>query len=205
MSRKNIDVMLAWETLAIAMDDNCPCGGADARINALWRNHLADPPGEQAANEDIRSLVECWYDRIGWAREELTAEELAGKGIIETEATLISFVVKSRRDMVRYYDNPLLESPATTVKKYAITARRIHEVCAHRALLVTSKGYIGLAPWKTKRGDSVYVLHGGRTPYILRNSAEPGKYKLVGESYVYGIMGGEALKMRLDVNDVCLI
>ena len=59
-------------------------------------------------------------------------------------------------------------------------------------MFVTSRGYIDLAPWNAREGDIVSVLFGGCTPFILREIA-PGKevYNLVGEAYVYGIMGGE--------------
>lgn len=41
------------------------------------------------------------------------------------------------------------------------------------------------------KGDVVSVLFGGCTPFILHKANGKEKYRLVGEGYVYGIMGGE--------------
>jgi len=63
--------------------------------------------------------------------------------------------------------------------------------CPGRKLLVTKTGFIGLAPPEAKPGDIVAVLIGAPTPHILRKRGN--HYKLVGECYIHGIMGGEAL------------
>ena len=41
-----------------------------------------------------------------------------------------------------------------------------------------------------EKGDSVFVLSGGKVPFILRGR-DTGEYRLVGEAYVDGIMHGE--------------
>lgn len=85
---------------------------------------------------------------------------------------------------------------------------------AKRRLAITTKGYICLAPQSTKEGDAVYILAGGRVPFVLRpispddegrldesspTSSEPllpkaHQYRLVGDCYVEGIMLGEFIK-----------
>ncbi|KAJ9137009.1 hypothetical protein NKR19_g8342 [Coniochaeta hoffmannii] len=92
------------------------------------------------------------------------------------------------------------------IKGYGECARRIFEACANRAFFVTSRGYVGLAPWSAVRGDAVFVLAGGTTPFILRERVEAGGYGLVGEAYMYGIMGGEAWDWESGrVDMVCLV
>jgi len=66
-------------------------------------------------------------------------------------------------------------------------------------MIITEKGYIGLAPAKTEPGDRIAVLFGGRVPYILRqnqpdNSTEPTTWTFIGDSYVHGIMDGEVIQ-----------
>lgn len=39
----------------------------------------------------------------------------------------------------------------------------------------------------------VCILFGCNVPVILRQDSQTGRYELVGESYIYGIMEGEAL------------
>jgi hypothetical protein len=90
-------------------------------------------------------------------------------------------------------------------KMYGTYVKRIHRVCAHRALFVTRKGYIGLAPWNAKVGDAVFVLEGGKTPFLLRQYAAGGAHAFVGESYLYGIMAGEAWNMGLPDQQVTLL
>lgn len=88
---------------------------------------------------------------------------------------------------------------------------------ASRCLYRTKRGYIGLGPEETNPGDEVWLIAGARTPFILRkpDKKKPmkGKWLLslrnsfhfgpgrgdaeehrvfVGESYVHGLMDGEA-------------
>jgi hypothetical protein len=62
-------------------------------------------------------------------------------------------------------------------------------------MLVCEKGYIGLGLKDTQIGDHVFVLKGSRVPCILRsveNVRGSNVFKFVGQSYVQGIMEGEA-------------
>ncbi|KAF2097135.1 hypothetical protein NA57DRAFT_77390 [Rhizodiscina lignyota] len=69
-----------------------------------------------------------------------------------------------------------------------------------RRLCVTEAGRIGLIPPLSKQGDVLCVLLGAKVPFILRQSenCQAGQgpqdarlFKLVGESYIHGAMGGE--------------
>lgn len=71
----------------------------------------------------------------------------------------------------------------------------------NQAFFVTREGYIGIGPPDMARGDEVWVLFGGKVPFILRSTGnaedQPCKnsndYTLVGNAYVHGIMDGEAV------------
>ncbi len=43
-------------------------------------------------------------------------------------------------------------------------------------------------------GDHVVILLGGPVPYVLRKSRDKQTNMFIGESYVLGAMGGEALR-----------
>jgi hypothetical protein len=60
----------------------------------------------------------------------------------------------------------------------------------HRRMIRTKKGYIGLAPRYTRVGDHIGVFAGGEMPLVVRKDG--AHFLLVGESYVHGIMNGEA-------------
>jgi hypothetical protein len=62
----------------------------------------------------------------------------------------------------------------------------------HRRLCVTRKRYLCLVPLNTDVNDSVSILLGGRTPYILRPQGQD--FTIIGETYVHGMMKGEALE-----------
>ena len=89
---------------------------------------------------------------------------------------------------------------------------------ASRCLYRTKRGYIGLGPQEMNTGDEAWLIAGARTPFILRKPAKKKRMKrkwllplrssfhlgpggvadaeeyreFVGESYVHGLMDGEA-------------
>jgi hypothetical protein len=67
----------------------------------------------------------------------------------------------------------------------------IGENTAFRRLMISSKGYIGLAPPKAQEGDLICVLFGCSVPVIIRKVKD--HHIFIGESYVHGIMDGEAI------------
>ncbi|KXX75800.1 Heterokaryon incompatibility protein 6, OR allele [Madurella mycetomatis] len=81
---------------------------------------------------------------------------------------------------------------------------------AKRKLFITEKGYLGLGPASTAVGDVVCILPGAEGPFVFRRDKcgglelgdhdidieceEVKRLRLVGESYIHGIMHGEALE-----------
>ena len=66
-------------------------------------------------------------------------------------------------------------------------------VSRYRRFGVTERGYYLLGPDVMQHGDVVVVLYGGRVPYVLRPE-QGGRWKLLGECYMHGMMSGEALE-----------
>ena len=60
-----------------------------------------------------------------------------------------------------------------------------------RYVFYTASGKLGLGIRIVQPGDQIAVIHGSRTPLILRPQ-EIGKFKLMGECYVEDVMYGEA-------------
>ncbi|KAI0134062.1 heterokaryon incompatibility protein-domain-containing protein [Xylariales sp. AK1849] len=77
----------------------------------------------------------------------------------------------------------------------------IYSATSDRILYRTRLGYMGIGPWDTQVGDAVCVFFGGPTLYLLRGGSRPSGYDanmpdpyvFVGESYVHGLMDGEAM------------
>jgi len=61
----------------------------------------------------------------------------------------------------------------------------------YRRLFVTKGGYMGLGPPQMQSEDQVFLVRGSRTPLVFRHG-KLGRYELVGDCYVGGIMQGEA-------------
>jgi hypothetical protein len=65
-----------------------------------------------------------------------------------------------------------------------------------RSFFTTANGYIGIGPDDMEKGDVVVILHGARTPFVLRQTQDQTAWSLLGDCYVHGIMAGEAQKMK---------
>ncbi|KAI0868813.1 HET-domain-containing protein [Hypoxylon argillaceum] len=77
-----------------------------------------------------------------------------------------------------------------------------NKTMAWRRFLISRKGYMGLAPLGIEVGDHICVLASGRAPLIVRpvqqNDGQTNSrlvYRLLGDSYVHGLMDGEVLKL----------
>ncbi|KAK4228914.1 heterokaryon incompatibility protein-domain-containing protein [Podospora fimiseda] len=64
-------------------------------------------------------------------------------------------------------------------------------IVINRRLGATERGYLCLLPKHTEVGDQVAILKGGRVPVVLR-PRDDGGFRFIGETYVHGIMDGEA-------------
>jgi len=70
-----------------------------------------------------------------------------------------------------------------------------------RKFVVTDRGFIGFAPTTSEKGDVIALLYGGKTPFVLRTTSKSSHmethYNLIGDSYIDGIMHGEAVEASL--------
>jgi hypothetical protein len=82
--------------------------------------------------------------------------------------------------------------PAKKLITDELSSRR-HRICAGRRVFRTENNYLGVAPRAIRPGDQVWVLKGAGTPLVLREK-ENGRFTLVGEAYVHGIMHGEVVE-----------
>lgn len=75
-----------------------------------------------------------------------------------------------------------------------------------RRMFVTSKGRLGIGPQDMKQGDTVWLLPRGRAPFIMRGRRRwrKNKYSVIGHAYLDGVMQGEAMLERPQLQ-LCLI
>ncbi|RPB02989.1 HET-domain-containing protein [Choiromyces venosus 120613-1] len=124
------------------------------------------------------------------------------------------------RHRMNTIDVPIIKEDTMTDLRYQTVSdhlrnnepyrEELHRNLHGRSFFMTARRFMGLGP-KARRGvlvgDRISILGGGYTPLILRegNSKvaevplqdEPKWYRLVGESYVHGIMDGECLKSKI--------
>ena len=73
----------------------------------------------------------------------------------------------------------------------------VNQAMHRRSFVSTQRGRIGLVPDRARVGDLICVLYNVSVPLVLRPRAYDEKiFELVGESYVHGLMQGEALELH---------
>jgi len=56
----------------------------------------------------------------------------------------------------------------------------------------------------TKTSDQIWILGGSLVPVILKRVSE-GRYNLVGQAFVYGVMHGEAVDGTKELGSILLV
>ncbi|KAI4132568.1 MAG: hypothetical protein LQ338_000667 [Usnochroma carphineum] len=185
----SLDVLLQWE--ALALDDGEAehyTIGEDA-VKAYYRTLTTDlcPP----ESETTMSEVEDWRKGI--------RKKKAAVRVFNEAMSLATNSGSSVRGLSLALSS--LQECFQEVSKSGKPPGGIG-YCLRRRLAKTKMGYLGLVPPEADVGDKVFILEGGKTPYVLRQKDE--YWQLVGECYVHGIMYGEAYDESL-CEDVVLI
>ncbi|TRX93421.1 hypothetical protein FHL15_005696 [Xylaria flabelliformis] len=137
------------------------------------------------------------FDEMQWAAElkvvlsdtELIIENLASM-YSEDEAipTLqrIEDMVKIEEEQEGSPEEQKLESDRKDIEEsFRIAYFR-------RRLFRTATGYFGIASQSVMPGDTVWIISGARVPFVLNAvDADEGRWRLVSETYVHGLMHGE--------------
>ena len=88
-----------------------------------------------------------------------------------------------RRQPGEYYDDLVFREPS-------LYLTRVEILSYFRRLIITRNGYIGLASCTTEPNDSICILFGAQTPFVLRQECDD--WILLGECYIHGMMDGKA-------------
>jgi hypothetical protein len=208
------------ETLQVLEDisDNTAYIAGGSIFNAFWRTLVGDcilehqnsynPFGESQSQQDgsyepslRRAKAADFVAFLLWWTSQRYVNGLFGCiQILETEVTSLqnslskpASIPRSRRSQ------PFDNVPA--VRNVRASFRR---ATTGRCMFVTSKGYLGLGPQSMNQRDSVAILLGGSTPFILNRRSYMGEesimpamqmekfpWELHGDCYVHGCMDGE--------------
>ncbi|KAI8666687.1 HET domain-containing protein [Fusarium keratoplasticum] len=70
------------------------------------------------------------------------------------------------------------------------------ELCRHRLLFITEGGRLGLGGPQVEEGDTIYLIHGLKTPFVVNSSSQG--HLLRGECYLHGLMDGKVQRSDQD-------
>lgn len=125
----------------------------------------------------------------------------------------------SWEELETFYENPSYVMRVVTTRDKSLAQpndasffNSFRKRYGKRKLFITEKGYLGLGPASTAVGDAVCILPGAAGPFVFRRDEGGGRelgdhdvniecdevkrLRLVGESYIHGIMHGEALEVE---------
>lgn len=213
LRRLQVRALYFDEVVAVVNPLECPKGGLPLDEFYSWAS-------------DVSPIVQGWASRGRYGDSESQDEAIRRMSIanFSPKRTFIkAHFFATREELYRKPDPQGLALRGRKIEAqgtfhemallYSILVYRIH---MNRRLFVTESGYIGLGPDDLKEGDLVYLFYGGQTPYIVRRYPDSvvdpnatigdvlygGQFKFIGESYVQGIMMGEALRWYKDYGDM---
>lgn len=88
--------------------------------------------------------------------------------------------------------------------RYTPIIYRMGPSLSHRRTVFTQDGWLAVAPMSAEAGDEIWILGGSTVPVVLRRVSE-GRYRLVGQGYMYGVMHGEAVVGVEKLEDILLV
>lgn len=175
-------------------------------------------PHEEVLNEmrhlaDAAHCPEGSYNHTSETRETAFWRTMCGSMDIEIKDSSQYFCrLRGLTDFSRFekwqvwYDAPSALRDALYNDDVNTVNQVFRAITVGRRFITTEKGYIGFAPEQCDKGDYVAVLPGGNVPYILRpepvadalrdhGHGSSSCYTILGDSYVHGIMDGEAFDL----------
>jgi hypothetical protein len=92
-----------------------------------------------------------------------------------------------------------MQDISTEADPYEFEFAAFFSLTPYVTFCVTERGYVGLVPNNTAKGDWICVLYGCPVPFVLRKSTLQDKenFQLIQKTYVHGIMAGETLSESL--------
>ncbi|KAK3385742.1 heterokaryon incompatibility protein-domain-containing protein [Podospora didyma] len=168
---------------------------ADTEQATLWRTLVGDK-----SNYGIRPAPAAWEEHYKAILAVLDARRSVGDAAIAANPG--AFLTGHLAAIIE-------SNPAGNAVEFTT---RLGNVCKGRRFAVMADGSIGWVPSECMEGDAVFVFLGAQVPYALKRVETRGssggstEYELLGECYVHGLMGGEALRAgsRTVVEDVVL-
>ncbi len=138
---------------------------------------------------DVNGMLETWRSIFRHLQWESVRQQFSAKYEPENPFSCFTTLIHCCNAI------PELQKVAHCYQR-GLFAELILSTWCGRAFFTADSGHIGMCHEQCVRpGDEIWVLKGGRVPYVLRPvEGETGTYGFVGDCYVHGIMRGEYVK-----------
>jgi hypothetical protein len=189
-ARPSLDILL-WKDKLLFL-------GHFRKWEALVRSLRSYPTNESVNSAFARTLI---------ADANINAENQSLSSIVNVEEVYNHFRYLLLQIIAEEFDIkvkwPGWDDVTVRATQHYITAL---EEAAWGRVFVTERGYMGLGPLSTFAGDDVAVLHGGKTPYILLSrDRDSAAFHLLGETFIHGLMEGEAFQEGVQAKVIELV
>jgi hypothetical protein len=169
--------------------------------------------------DEILSYLQQWNlsapEQIRYTRERVLKVLLADGALLHETPEFSQGVYLSDPELAelalayRHFDSPdPFDSSRFILTSYARnihTIRSLSRIAVNRRLFVGQDGKLGLGHHSVENGDLICILHGSRTPVILRPRGD-GWYETKGQCYFEDAMHGDAVTWdEQDAEDFVLV
>ncbi|KAE9363974.1 hypothetical protein N431DRAFT_497705 [Stipitochalara longipes BDJ] len=179
---------------------------------------LADQYGGGLKGLELAATMTSWWKVV----EEHASKRVRRGKYVNGESWFDAFCRMALGDLITedvFPQRKAKQSDSELVMEFmrtgnqAIVSTSIHRMTTRQRFFISADGYIGLCPPNTVKGDEIWVLSGGKVPFVLRSRGQTGRkskaesipeYTLVGNAYVQGIMYGEGLQQCNGLQDIYL-
>jgi hypothetical protein len=181
-STADLEQFLAWEAQCFLLSQRT-CKPPNEALERHWRTLMANKIREPGKSWKCDIDYSSHYEAILGLRNEV---EQSNQQISNNKC---SVELQKRRETL----GDIMSSI-----QFARFLNSVTDACHGRSFFSTKSGRIGLGPPDTQPGDFVCIFYNGCTPFIVRTIDIDGtgnEDQFLGESYVDGLMYGEAFKL----------
>ncbi|CAA9967087.1 HET domain containing protein [Pyrenophora teres f. maculata] len=217
---ESADTSATWASivkLALALDLPYPdpgrSGKKPSRVEVLWRtlttdiyNHTYPAPPETGSlfleyilNLQIRHRLTPWSSADEFQPHHSPLSDLVypeWRKLLELEPPDSSYCLDRYIKRLAIVVESMFNGTYSPIGLAQLQHELDQSTGKQRRIFKTSRGFMGTGARSLRAGDEVWVLHRGSLPFVLRPLPN-GRYRLIGESFVYGVMHGEVLQMGL--------
>ena len=130
----------------------------------------------------------------GCAEDDIDIHEATAVELADWKNLLTRFLQDA------FVDNKAIPPRLMACHVTAVLNRRLFRTCA---------GRLGVGPEALTPGDSIFIFGGGNAPFVLRRStsgnSDEQEHVLIGHVYVHGIMHGQAVQQKSELQQRLLI